>query len=142
MVVDAGPVVSLLLGDRAADEVVERLANEDRLRISVVNVAEVIDVLRRVHRVAGDDVAAQVGRLLEEAVEPVAVTRALAERAGDVRSRHYHHRHNDISLADCFAIATADPGETIATSDRAVARIARAEGIPVLALPNSLGDRP
>ena len=46
------------------------------------------------------------------------------------------------SLADCFVIAVAEPGDTVATSDRAVALVARAEGLDVLALPNARGRRP
>ena len=39
-------------------------------------------------------------------------------------------------------IAVAEPGDTVATSDRAVAHVARAEGLDVLALPNACGRRP
>jgi hypothetical protein len=39
-------------------------------------------------------------------------------------------------------IAAAEPGDTVATSDRAGAFIAHAEGLDVLALPNARGRRP
>lgn len=139
---DAGPVVSLLLDDAAAAEVAEALADGERARISVVNVAEVLDVLRRVHRTEPGAASNAVARFLDEAAEPVAATRELAERAAEVRARHYHRRDRDVSLADCFVVATAGPEDTVATSDLAVARVARAEGLEVLALPNARGRRP
>ena len=54
VVLDAGPVVSLLLDDPAAAEVAAALTDRPA-RISLVNVAEVLDVLVRVHRVATGD---------------------------------------------------------------------------------------
>lgn len=142
IVVDAGPVVSLLLDDEAAGEVAAVLGAADRIRISVVNVTEILDVLRRVHRTDAGAAADAMDRFLDEVAEPVAATRELAARAADVRARRYHHRDRDVSLADCFVIATALPDEAIATSDEAVARVARQEGIDVVALPNARGRRP
>ena len=142
VVLDAGPVVSLLLDDAAAADVAREIAGQEHLGISVVNVAEILDVLRRIHRTAAHDAAIAVGRFLDEVAGPVEATRELAERAADVRARHYHRRDRDVSLADCFVIATAWPDGAVATSDRAVARIAREEGLEVLALPNPRGRRP
>lgn len=81
-------------------------------------------------------------RLLLEVADAVEVTHDIAVRAADVRVRQYSRRDRDVSLADCIVIATAGPGEAVATSDRALARVARAEGLDVLALPNSRGRRP
>jgi hypothetical protein len=47
-----------------------------------------------------------------------------------------------MSLADCFLVASVVDGVSIATADRPVAEIARAEGIEVIALPDSTGRRP
>jgi predicted nucleic acid-binding protein len=63
-------------------------------------------------------------------------------RMGHKMWRHAIASAGQVSLADCFVIATAEPGDTIATSDSAVARVARAEGLDVLALPNARGRRP
>lgn len=137
---DAGPVVDLLLDEPSASEITSALHEADSLRISVVNVAEVIDVTRRVHGVSAEEAALVVGRFLDEVAHPIATTREHAVRAADLRARHYHHR--DVSLADCFVVSAAEPGDTIATSDRAVVEVARAEGFDVLALPNARGRRP
>jgi uncharacterized protein with PIN domain len=139
---DAGPVVSLLVGDAVADEVASALGPAEALRISVVNAAEVLDVIRRVHGVSRDDALEVVDRFLDEVARPVPATREQALRAADIRARHYHRRDRDVSLADCFAIAAAEPGDTVATSDRGVAEVARAEGLDVLALPNARGQKP
>lgn len=142
VVIDAGPVVSLLLDDAAAEDVARELGAVEPRCISVVNVAETLDVLRRVHRVSAGDAADAIDRFLLEVADPVDVTRELAERAADIRARHYHRRDRDLSLADCFVVATARPLDVVATSDTAVARAARAEGLEVLALPNARGRRP
>ncbi len=142
VVLDAGPVVSLLLDDPAAADVAHNLKGVDSLRISVVNVAEIIDVMRRVHRVPADVAATAIDRFLDEVAQPIATTREQAARAADIRVRHYHRRDRDVSLADCFVVAVAGTGDTVATSDRAVADVARAEGFDVIALPNQRGRRP
>lgn len=138
---DAGPVVSVLVKDAAGPMIATELDGRER-EVSVVNVGEVLDVLTRVHRVSERDAADAVRRYLDEGARPVPATLELAERAALVRARHYHRRDRDVSLADCFAIATALPDGEIATSDAAVVRVARAEGLPVLALPDSRGQRP
>lgn len=138
---DAGPVVSILVEDAAGPIVATELDGRER-EVSVVNVAEVLDVLTRVHRVSERAAANAVRRFLDEGARPVPATLELAERAARMRARHYHRRDRDISLADCFAIATALPDGEIATSDVGVVRVARAEGLQVLALPDSRGRRP
>ena len=135
-------MVDLLLNEPSASEITSALHEADSLRISVVNVAEVIDVTRRVHGVSAEDAALAVDRFLDEVAHPIATTREQAVRAADLRARHYHHRDRDVSLADCFVVSAAQPGDTIATSDRAVVEVARAEGFDVLALPNARGRRP
>lgn len=135
-------MLDLLLEEPSADEIATALRRATSLRISVVNVAEVIDVTRRVHGVSAEDAALAVDRFLNEVARPVVATREQADRAADIRARYYHRRDRDVSLADCFVIAAAEPGDTVATSDSAVAFVAHAEGLDVLALPNARGRRP
>jgi len=141
VVVDTGPIVSVLLGDAAGAEVSATLEGRE-CRVSVANVAEVLDVLTRVHRTPAEDASEALDRFLADVARPIPATRALAENAALIRARHYHRRDRDVSLADCFAIATAMPDCEVATSDAAMARVARAEGLDVIALPNSRGRRP
>jgi predicted nucleic acid-binding protein len=141
VVVDAGPIVSVLLDDAAAPAVVESLAGRE-CGVSVVNVGEVLDVLIRVHRVSPADASESVERYLDEVARPIPATRSLGLEAALIRARHYHRWDRDVSLADCFAIATALPDGEVATSDSAVARVAAAEGLGVIGLPNAWGRRP
>jgi uncharacterized protein with PIN domain len=141
VVVDTGPIVSVMLGDPAAAEVSSALDGRE-CSVSVVNVAEVLDVLIRVHRAPVNDASEALDRFLADVARPIPATRPLAERAALLRARHYHRRDRDVSLADCFAIAAAMPDAEVATSDTAIARVARAEGLGVIALPNARGRRP
>ena len=141
VVVDTGPIVSVLLGDAAAGEVSSALNGRD-CGVTVVNVAEVLDVLIRVHRTTVEDASEAVDRFLADVAGPIPATRPLAEHAALIRARHYHRRDRDVSLADCFALAAAMPDAVVATSDTAIARVARAEGLDVIALPNPRGRRP
>ena len=141
VVVDTGPIVSVLLGEPAAAEVSSALEGRD-CGVSVVNVAEVLDVLIRVHRAPVDDVSEALGRFLADVARPIPATRMLSQHAALIRARHYHRRDRDVSLADCFAIAAALPDADIATSDTAIAHVAKAEGIEVIPLPNARGRRP
>lgn len=141
VILDTGSIVSVLLGDAAAVEVSSTLDGRE-CGVSVVNAAEVLDVLTRVHRTPVDDASEALDRFLADVARPIPATRALSERAALIRARHYHRRDRDVSLADCFAIATAVPDADVATSDTAIARVARAERLGVIALPNPRGRRP
>ena len=141
VVVDTGPIVSVMLDDPAAAEVSSALDGRE-CSVSVVNVFEVLDVLIRVHRAPVNDASEALDRFLADVARPIPATRALAERAALLRARHYQRRDRDVSFADCFAIAAAMPDAEVATSDTAIARVARAEGLQVIALPNARGRRP
>jgi hypothetical protein len=54
-----------------------------------------------------------------------------AYRAAEVRRRHFDRRSCRLSLADCFVVATARPGDDVATGDHALLDVARAEGLGV-----------
>ena len=110
--------------------------------MSTVTLAEIADVLERVYGWRASDVAEIFTGVLGLAVEVVTPTIEIAARAGALRARHYRRRANDVSLGDCFVLATARADDTIVTTDRALARTARAEGLTVIALPNARGRRP
>ena len=131
LVLDASAVLALFLHEPGGTEVAALLGTGDA-RMSTVNAGEVVDVLVRVHRGDPDDVVAQIAVLLST-VAPVSATTDIATRAGELRARHWR-RDQRVSLADCFVIASAEPGERIATSDATLAAVARAEGYEVVAL--------
>ena len=140
VVLDAQPVVTFLAGEPAADEIAELLRREPVM--SVANAAEVVDVLVRLRGLAADEAQAVVLSFLDELAAPVPVSLEIALDAGAIRGAAYLRHQLDVSLADCIAIATAGPGGSVATSDPALATVARAEGVEVIALPDSRGRRP
>jgi len=140
LVLDAQPVVTFLAGEPAADEIAELLRREPVM--SVANAAEVVDVLVRLRGFAAGEAQAVVLSFLDELAAPVPVSLEIALDAGAIRGAAYVRHQLDVSLADCIAIATAGPGGSVATSDPALATVARAEGVEVIALPDSRGRRP
>ena len=63
--------------------------------------------------------------------------------ASALRIDHYHRTRAAVSLADCVCIATAITLDTdLATTDPALAAVARAAGVEVIALPDSEGRLP
>jgi PIN domain nuclease of toxin-antitoxin system len=140
LVLDAQPVVAFLAGEPSGGEVAALL--REKTKMSVANAAEVVDVLVRVLGIASEDAKTIVFGFLEEVSAPVDVTREIALSAGAIRGEAYRRGRLDVSLADCIAIATATPGGRVATSDPPLARVALAEGVGVVALPDSRGRRP
>ncbi len=52
-----------------------------------------------------------------------------------IRARHLHRTSRPISLADAILVATAGPGDRIATADPDVLAVAEAEAIATISLP-------
>ncbi len=108
-----------------------------------MNVAEVADVLVRVKSAGREQVEQALSWLQAGGLTVVATNETIARLAGDIRSRHYHHRNCPISICDCVALATALVlDEQLATADPSLAEVGRQEGAVVVALPDSAGRRP
>jgi predicted nucleic acid-binding protein len=139
---DAYPLVAYLTGEAAADEVKALLGEGDAVATSL-NVAEAVDVAARVYGAKEQAVRGAVELLAANDLLTVsAPDMATGFRAAELRIAYYSRRERALSLADCFLLASASPGDRIATSDPAVAEVARAEGVEVIALPDSAGHRP
>ena len=110
---------------------------------SSVNVAEALDVACRVYG-AREPIVREAVELLvaAELLTVSAPDLSIGNRAARLRIAHYRRRARPLSLADCFLIASAGHEDRIATTDPAVADVARAEGLDVVALPDSSGRRP
>ena len=142
ILLDAYALVAFLAEERAADEV-EEVLRRGGCAISVVNLAEAVDVCGRVHGLP----LAQARHVIEllastDHLELVTPSVAVVWRAAELRRRNYRARTSALSLADCFLLATAEQGDEIATSDGPVLSVARDEGFDVIALPDSDGNRP
>lgn len=143
-VLDAYAVIAALRGEAALADVEELLRDpEQPTRISAVNVAEVFDVLVRAYARTAAEVLERLVWLEAGGLEIAPADEALGRLAGELRARHYHRTARPLSLADCFALATAVSfGERLATSDPPLTQAARATGVSVVALRDSRGRRP
>ena len=141
IVLDAAALVALAKDEPAADEV-SAILEGGEAAISSINLAELIDQLVRLDGRDPQHVDALVQPLVEENLQVRRPGHEDAWRAALIRARHYHRKTCALSLADCFLLAAAGGGDGIATSDRPVAAVARAEGIKLIGLRNSSGQRP
>jgi PIN domain nuclease of toxin-antitoxin system len=136
-VLDASCVIALMRGEVGAKDIQDVLMTHTSM--SVVNRAEVVDKLAR----AGGSPSVLAADIDMLSIEQVDATSDIADLAARIRARHYHRSTSPISLADCFAVATAlQTGAALATSDRALAIVVSSEGGAVVPTRNSSGDRP
>ena len=142
-VLDAYAVLAYLLDTEAADEVRPLLDEGDPATISALNLAEVVDRLIRLTGVAPDEVISGLEPLLDTALSVMPATAHIGMDAGILRARRYRKGNAEVSMADCVACVTAAScGLPLATADPGLAAMARAEGVQVVALPDSTGRRP
>lgn len=130
---DAQALVALFRDEPGASDV-ETVLRRGSVAMTAPNLAETLDVLARVDRYADE--------LLKALVEPLGIgvipmTEQHAWRAAQLRTRHYRRADSAVSLADCCLAATATPADVIVTADRSVLRMAEAEGIATIALPEA-----
>ena len=144
IVLDAFAVIAALVGEPAAVEVEQQIRRPNAdVRISAVNVAEVVDQLLRQAQLSASAVDSAIDSLVAAGVVIAPVDAAIGRTAGQLRARHYRKKTAAISLADCVALATSLAlRATLGTADPALASVARALGVDVLALKDSSGRRP
>lgn len=139
---DAYAVVAFLADEPARSEVEELLRAPSVM--STVNLAESLDVLGRVHGIDETELRRLVDPLLaDDAVRVEAPVGDDAWAVARFRTRYYDRSSRDLSLADCFLLATATRlGASVATSDPAIAETVRDESLELVALPDRSGTRP
>lgn len=142
ILLDAYSLIALARDEPAAAEVDVLLRDTARAAITSVNLFEVIDFLVRRADWPEDDVRAGLSLLLVEVLDVLPVGEGAAWRGASLRARHYARDTCEVSLADCVLLASAGEGDAVATSDPSIATVARAEGIDVVALPDTRGRRP
>jgi len=143
-VLDAVALIGLLLDEPSADAVTELLRGSAGMPMaSGLTIAELADVLVRRGRLRVDEVSQSIDLLAGGGLEIVPVDAEVGFLAGVLRSRHWNPRSRPVSMADCVALATAMTArEPLATADAALLATARAEGHPVIPLPDSQGRMP
>ena len=133
-VFDAQAIVALLRGEPTADHVATLMVRAgERAAIASPNIAEVIDVLVRINTRSTDEVLEKLDWLAAGGLETLPVDDGTARLAGVIHARRYHRTHRAVSMADCFALATAlVQGDELVTGDKALARVAGEEGCGVI----------
>ncbi len=133
-VLDAYAVIAYLRGETAADGVMGLLRTPTTL--SAANAAEVMDQLIRIDGNDPDDVEIRIATLIVDGMRIAPVTDVLGRAVGALRAKHYNKKTCSISLADCFAAATAiAEGTPLATSDPHLLDVMKAEKASVVRLP-------
>jgi PIN domain nuclease of toxin-antitoxin system len=133
IVLDAFALIAHFREEPAA-EAVRSLLRQGDCVMNTVNLAEVIDQMVRVVGADARTLESALSGLVAGPIDVMSVDEASAWRAATIRARHYHRKERDLSIADCILIATAGPGDTIATGDADVEATAHSEGIDVLRL--------
>ena len=142
-VLDASALVAFFADEPARRQVEDLLHARPDSAIAAANLAEVVDVLVRRHGHDAEVVREKIDLLMVAGLEVEPVWLRVTWLATALRARHYHRTRSPVSLADCICIATAINLETdLATTDPALAAVARAAGVEVIALPDSEGRRP
>lgn len=130
---DASAAVAFVLEEPGAD-VVEEILRRGAAEMTAVNYGEAFDVLIRREGVPEPKVAQAFALLFEAGMRVAPVTRHVAERAADLRRKHYHRTRNPLSLADCILLAAAGPTGAVLSGDSGLLRTAHAEGIRAVPL--------
>jgi predicted nucleic acid-binding protein len=131
---DAYALVAFLAGGPAA-AAVRGILREGDAAVATANLAEALDVSQRVYGMPVDRAFGVLDPLFEQSLTALPLTLDTAQRAADVRARHYHRSLRPISLADAVLLASAGDRDRIATADPDVLAVADAEGLTAVALP-------
>ncbi len=142
-VLDASALIALLRAEPGGAAVRQVLQVDSSSGVAAINLAESVDVLVRVLEIQEADVADSIDLLELGGLLVIDIDGRSAWRAGMFRATHYRKATAEISLADSVAATTAaDRNEALVTSDRSLARVARAAGIQVIAIADRHGSLP
>ncbi|MBV9425662.1 MAG: PIN domain-containing protein [Solirubrobacterales bacterium] len=121
-------------GGPAAPQVRAILRDGDA-SVATANLVEVLDVSQRVRGLPIKRTLEILEPLFDSSLQTMSLDIAVARRAAEVRTKHYHRSSRPISLADAVLIASAQRDDSIATADPDVLAVARAENLKTVALP-------
>jgi len=131
---DAYALIAFVIGGPARSQV-RAILREGDAAVATANLVEALDVSERVHGLTIARSLEIIGPLFEASLGVISLDLAVARRAGEVRARHYHRSQRPISLADAVLLASASPGDRIATADPHVLAIAAQEQVEPVPLP-------
>lgn len=131
---DAYALIAYVIGGPAQEKVIAIL-RENKTAIATANLIEVFDVVGRQHAYPVKRVAEIIDPLFGGSLSIVHLDEHLARRAAELRVEYYHRSRNSLSLADVILIASARPGDRIATADPDVLATASTLGVKTVELP-------
>lgn len=132
---DAYALIAYVIGG-PAQERVRTILREGKTAIATANLVEVFDVAERVHGLPIPRVSDVLDGLFATTLSVVHLDERLAQRAAELRVEHYHRARSPLSLADVILLASARPGDRIATADPDVLSTATTLGIETIELPS------
>lgn len=134
-ILDAYALIAYVIGG-PAEEKVTTILREGRTAIATANLIEVFDVVGRQHAYPVQRVSEILEPLFSGSLSIVHLDEHLARRAAELRIEYYHRSRSPLSLADVVLIASASPGNRIATADPDVLATAEMLGIETVELPS------
>jgi len=118
-------------------EKVLAILREGSAAITTTNLAEVYDSVARQFGLSHEHIADVLEPLIAGPLAPIPVDVALARSAAEIRTAHYHRKHQPLSLADATLLAAPGPADKVASSDAGVLAVAAKLGIETIELPPS-----
>jgi predicted nucleic acid-binding protein len=131
---DAYALIAFLVGGPATEQV-RTILREGNTAVATANMVEALDVSQRVYGLPIRRAVEILDPLFGGPLAALLLDPSTAERAAEIRAGHYHRSTRPISLADAVLLASAKPGDVIATSDPDVIAVAAAEGVESITLP-------
>jgi PIN domain nuclease of toxin-antitoxin system len=131
---DAYALIAYVIGG-PAQEKVQAILREGKTAIATANLVEVFDVVARVHGMPIPRVSDVIEGLFATTLSVVHLDERLAQRAAELRVGYYHRVRSPLSLADVILLASAQPGDRIATADPDVLETAATLEIRTIELP-------
>jgi predicted nucleic acid-binding protein len=134
ILLDAYALIAFLIGGPAAPHV-RSILREREAAIVTAHLAETLDVSQRLYGLSVSRAMEVLDPLLDGPLMSLALDADTARRAAEIRAEHYHRTTRPISLADAVFLASAKPGDRVATADRDVLAVAKVEKLRPVALP-------
>lgn len=131
---DAYALIAFMVGGPATPQV-RAILREGDAAIATTNLAETLDVSKRLYRLSIERAMEIVEPLLEGPLTAIPLDLAVARRAAEIRAEHYHRSSRPLSLADAVLIASTGKDDRIATADPHVLAVAEIESIKTVGLP-------
>jgi predicted nucleic acid-binding protein len=134
ILLDAYALVAFLAGGPATAQVRGILRTGDS-GVSTLNLAEALDVSQRTFGLPVERTMGILDALFDATLRTIPVDLPIAWRAAALRATYYHRSSRPISLADAVLLASASPGDRIATPDPDIKAVAEALDIEIEPLP-------